>query len=172
MTETDTSADLLSKEGHQETRAKLMSFLQRHGSFAPDDEADECFFRLWKAISKGEEIQSVEGFLFGVAKNVRKERARQPRTIILLSDVSADSSSDRAERLDHCLSHCLKNLPPDERKLFLAYHSAEGKNLVELRRSLAERHGLTAEALRLRVHRIRKNLDSCLEKCLKAEPGL
>jgi DNA-directed RNA polymerase specialized sigma24 family protein len=65
-----------------------------------------------------------------------------------------------------CLQQCLKLLAEDQRDLLLDYHVNNKKAKIDLHRRMAEELDLSANALRLRVHRLRVGLEKCVLTCL------
>ena len=86
------------------------------------------------------------------------------------------------EPTDHrhdCLRRCLAQLPPDQRDLVLRYYqgnshqggsykgnSGQGERNIRNRQQLAREAGIPMNALRIRVHRVRRKLESCVHACL------
>jgi DNA-directed RNA polymerase specialized sigma24 family protein len=62
------------------------------------------------------------------------------------------------------MKKCLQNLAPGERDLITRNCTLDKTGKMEMARAL----GLTINALRLRVFRIRTRLHECYEKCVRA----
>jgi DNA-directed RNA polymerase specialized sigma24 family protein len=73
---------------------------------------------------------------------------------------------DNQKRLA-CLEQCLSKLTPGDRELILEYHRNKGREKIERRAGLAERLGLTMNALTIRACRIRSKLEACVTACSK-----
>ena len=58
-------------------------------------------------------------------------------------------------------------LPVKTRQVVLDYYREEGQAKIDLRRAIAERSGIGLNALRLRMHRTRSDLQVCMQKCLE-----
>ena len=67
---------------------------------------------------------------------------------------------------DECLKKCLAELPPDERNIVVRYFGGDGAERREERKKLAIELGITANALRIQAHRLRKKTRQCLQRCL------
>jgi hypothetical protein len=119
--------------------------------------------------------------VLGVARNVlREEVARQGRETALRQRWPVDAEralkateavaapSDEARRLA-CLTDCLHRLGPETRRLVLDYHRGEKRHRIERRRLLAEALGVTSVALRVRMHRVRQTVESCVRGCLQRD---
>ena len=73
---------------------------------------------------------------------------------------------DELEREDRCLTKCLETLGERDRYIFVRYFEGEGRARIEARDKLAEELQLTANALRIKAHRLRKRMRLCMEECL------
>ncbi|HZT35185.1 MAG TPA: hypothetical protein VFA15_04640, partial [Nitrososphaera sp.] len=73
------------------------------------------------------------------------------------------------ENLHICLDRCLKELSSKDRRLLLDYYSKDGREKIELRRRLAAELGISENALRIRLSRLRATLKGCIEACLKQD---
>ena len=62
------------------------------------------------------------------------------------------------------LDECLEAIPPESRAMLLEYYSAEAGERIRVRQEMADRMGLSANALRNRCLRLRKNLQECMAK--------
>ena len=68
-----------------------------------------------------------------------------------------------------CLDRCLAELPAETRELVLRYYRGEGGAKIEERRMLSIQLGVGAANLRIRLHRLRLRLESCVTKCMGRE---
>ena len=72
--------------------------------------------------------------------------------------------ADELEKEDECLKQCLKTVPKPDRDVFERYFQSVKR--IERRKTLAVELNVTANALRIRAHRIRGKLRQCLVECL------
>lgn len=70
------------------------------------------------------------------------------------------------EREARCLEKCLAALPHHERNIVVRYFGGDGAERREERKKLARELNLTANALRIQGHRLRKKTLKCLRGCL------
>lgn len=171
-------------ERYEAIRRKLVRLFEWRGCAAPEDLADETINRVARRLAEGVELRSADpyGYFCGVAhllyKEVLRRASREHRALegsgelllpTALPVISEEESGD--DRLD-CLRRCLAELPADQRDLVLRYH--QGESNIRNRKALSEELGIPMNALRIRVHRVRRKLESCLEDCLKrgAMPSL
>jgi hypothetical protein len=80
----------------------------------------------------------------------------------------AETEPEDAERHLACLRACLDRLPAAERRLALLAHRGGERERAEARRRLAAELGISADDLRLSIHRLRRQLADCCAQCLVA----
>ncbi|HKQ04635.1 MAG TPA: hypothetical protein VJ464_05855 [Blastocatellia bacterium] len=107
-------------------------------------------------------------YCYGVARNVIHEWFRRPRLLVPPPPPPPDVAKEK-ERYARCLEHCLEQLAPADRRRLLDYYAAEGRKKIELRRQLAAELGISENALRIRLSRLRATLKECIEACLKQD---
>jgi DNA-directed RNA polymerase specialized sigma24 family protein len=156
-------------EMYEQLRRKLIRIFEWRGSATPEELADETLNRLARKIEEGEVIRNLSGYAGGVARLVWLESLKeQERERIALEDLSG--SSQYAARTDsprvECFESCLESLPVESRALILDYYREEKSAKIELRKQLAEKLGMPLNALRIRAHRIRIQLETCVNDCL------
>jgi DNA-directed RNA polymerase specialized sigma24 family protein len=154
-------------------RRKLVRLFEWRGCAAPEDLADETMNRVARRLAEGIELRSSDpyGYFCGVAHLLYKEslrRAAREQRILAeggaWAPVAFDDDEPTDRRLD-CLRRCLASLEPDQRDLVLRYHqgaTSQGETNIRNRQALARETGLPMNALRIRVHRIRRKLESCV----------
>ncbi|HEY2294887.1 MAG TPA: RNA polymerase sigma factor [Thermoanaerobaculia bacterium] len=163
-------------ELYEAIRYKLVRLFEWRGCAAPEDLADVTFNRVARRLAEGVELRSNDpyGYFCGVAhlvyKEVLRKAAREHRALAggdwPPPTTEEDEPSDA--RLE-CLRRCLDELPPDQRDLVLRYHhgkSDQGESNIRNRQQLAQEVGVQLNALRIRVHRVRRKLESCVQACL------
>lgn len=99
-------------------------------------------------------------------ENVHREWIRDQKIKNDAREPPKPRPPDELEREDRCLTKCLNELNESERDLFVRYFQGEGRDRINARDKLAQELGLTANALRIKAHRLRKRLRLCIEKCL------
>ncbi len=159
-------------------RRKLVRLFEWRGCAAPEDLADETMNRVARRLAEGIELRSSDpyGYFCGVAHLLYKEslrRAAREQRVLAEGGPWAPAAMDDDEPTDRrldCLRRCLAQLAPDQRDLVLRYHQGErprgkspqGEGNIRNRQTLARETGLPMNALRIRVHRIRRKLESCV----------
>jgi RNA polymerase sigma factor (sigma-70 family) len=139
----------------------------------PEGMADEVFDR---ASRKAAELRKTfQGdpklFCYGVANNLIREYQKKIKSFVRIEDVdiAADLPDEVAAETDElreeCLSLCLQELSEEKRLLILSYYAKEKRAKTIHRAELARELGISIEALRVRVLRIRLILEVCIKRC-------
>jgi DNA-directed RNA polymerase specialized sigma24 family protein len=165
-------------ERYELTRRKLIRFFDCHGAARSEDLADESLDRLARRLTEGESIGNPVGYVLGVARNVLREswgrgpaverqtRAGRDSAVKPGSDADEAGADAEDERRLTCLEGCLERLAPETRRLVLRYYEGKERAKIVARRDLARELGIGVNALRIRMHRIRQRLESCVTSCL------
>jgi DNA-directed RNA polymerase specialized sigma24 family protein len=116
-------------------------------------------------------------YVFGVAWNVARESFRRPSAEPLddgrqIPDPSSADAEEDTEIRSICLDRCLERLPEDDRDLALKYYRGAKRAKIRQRATLADELGVSANALRLKVHRITRRLRECVFECMDLAEGL
>lgn len=159
---------------YERLRRALVRFFDWRGGGSPDECADECIDRLARRLDEQAPVVDLQHFALGIARLVLLERQRQPRMtpIDLLPDVrgvhATAPTTEQAALLDG-FDRCLAALPDDSRSLVLEYYDASAPaEKIARRRRLSTSMGLSENALRSRVQRIRDRLEACIRARLSA----
>jgi DNA-directed RNA polymerase specialized sigma24 family protein len=140
-----------------------------------EDLADETLDRVARKLADGETIRAAEPerYVAGVARMVALEAARAAkRARPLEHEPAAPAQADavhraEAERVERCLDECLAKLPAPARELLIGYHVGDGGARIANRKRMSERMGIGLNALRIRMHRMRIELEACVAGCAK-----
>lgn len=160
-------------EKYELLRRRLLKLFEWRGSSTPEEHADEAFNRVARKIVEGVEIRDLTHFVGGVARRLfleildQREREQkalnqlpEPVAVVEIKDEEVDS------RLD-CFRACLNALPPKQRGLIVDYYREGERKRIEQRKLLAAQLRIPLNALRIRAHRLRSQLDKCIQACLK-----
>jgi DNA-directed RNA polymerase specialized sigma24 family protein len=165
-------------ERYETIRRRLVRLFEWRGCATPEELTDETIDRVAKRMKEGIELRSSDpfGYFCGVAHLVYKEVFRRslrehraleksdwPTPVALLDD------EEPVDRRLESLRRCLERLPPEKRDLVLHYH--QGQNKIRNRQAFADELGIPLNALRIRVHRIRRHLEDCVRERLKRWRG-
>jgi DNA-directed RNA polymerase specialized sigma24 family protein len=161
-------------------RRRLVSYFDRKRCLSPDDLADETLSRVARRLEEQGAITDTPSarYCYIVARFVFLEylRRREHGHVSLSGAAGAHLSSpdfapfpnqdiETRERMLDCLDRCLHQLARADRELILEYYLGEQHNKIELRRELAARFDITANALSIRACRIRAKIEACVTAC-------
>jgi RNA polymerase sigma factor (sigma-70 family) len=134
--------------------------------------ADEVMNRVAVRIEKVVEtykypIHCFLGFAEKVYREYLRDRLRQSDIEPPVpSPPNNKSELERKEKEDACLTRCMEELSLAEANLFRRYFQYEKSAKIRARKKLAVELRLTANALRIKAHRIRRRLRQCMVDCL------
>lgn len=158
---------------YEEIRHSLMVIFERRGCYDAEDLADETITRVLNKVPNlvNEYVGDPALYFYAVAKRLAYEVSRRhqvwteidPET---LRDLQVnDGERNNREPEFECLDRCLAQLSPADRALILLYYQRDQPK-IDHRKELARRYNLAPNALRVKVHRIRATLHTCINKCL------
>jgi len=163
-------------EKYELIRRKLVKLFEWRGARDPEGLADETMDRVAKKLAEGTEVTTEDPVRFfqGTARFVFLESLRNPRRneVPFPESTPAQPRDDFSsmEKLRGCLDRCLAKLPASSHRLVLGYYQGDRSAKIENRKKLAASEGLSAEALRLKVHRLREKLEACVSTCVDKKP--
>jgi RNA polymerase sigma factor (sigma-70 family) len=164
-------------EKYEAIRRGLVELFDNWHCVDADELADETINRVLSKVEKIAPTYSGDParYFYGTAKKVRYEYNRRPRPLPLTLDMPAEKTEEEIlekERLHACLEKCLNLLIPADKQLILNYYSGEKTTKIKSRKSLGEKVGVSSNALRVRVFRLRSTLEECISNCLeRSEKG-
>lgn len=157
---------------------RLITFFDVHRCANSEDLADETINRVIRHGSAPDSHASEDptALFLKVAHFVRlnyldtnaKRNGGPPSELLPAPSPSMETEMEEEELMQRCLERCLQKLAPDKRELVIQYYQEDKQAKIDHRKSLAERFGYSPNALRLQLFRIRKELEACVEACLKA----
>lgn len=155
-------------ERYELIRRKLIRLFEWRGCDAAEELADETFNRVARKLKEGTKLRSSDPYSYfcGVAhlvyKEVLRKCSRERRALETGGWPPPETSFEAENPHLECLRRCLDRLPRDQRDLVLRYH--QGGSHIQSRQALAGDLGIPLNALRIRVHRIRRKLEACLDE--------
>jgi|SRR3954471_6461024 len=164
---------------YEQLRQRLLTVFTYRGCSNAEDLADETMDRVAHRLAEhpGEfDGSDPTKFILGVAWNVAHESFRRRHAVALPDDwdpvdpherlTDEDVSADRQQ----CLERCLGRLPAKHRELLLQYYAEDKRARIDGRSALARELAMSANALRLKIHRITIALRTCTFDCVGAKP--
>lgn len=149
------------EEQFRQLRAKLLRFFEWNHCQSPEDLAHETICRALRRFSEGQALtaENPHSYFFGIAKNLLREEWKRPASdpIHLPDDFEGEGKPLDSRTLYPVeqrilLGQSLRRLPPEESDLIMRYFT-EGPD------RLCAQTGVSPNAMRIRVHRIRKKLE-------------
>jgi DNA-directed RNA polymerase specialized sigma24 family protein len=163
---------------YERIRGRLIKYFEWQKCSDPEMLADETINRVTRGLEEGKEIwtSSPLSFFYGVARNIAREQWGKQKTISLEQlgprsphlrpqNENSELEKSRDEEIG-CLEICARVLPDDQRNLIISYYFGEKSMKIKRRKELADELGITMNALRIRAHRIREELEACVAGCV------
>ncbi len=163
-----------------EMRRRLVSFFDRKNCLTPETLADETLNRVARRLEETGEIESdaPAKFCYITARFVFLEHLRdaeknttsfeqaafEPRA----ANIDFEARELKEKMLD-CLERCTAQLETVSREIITNYYYGEERVKIENRCALAEKFGISANALTIRACRIRDKLEICVKDCAGIE---
>ena len=154
---------------YEALRERLIRFFEWNHTDAPEELADEALDRLAHRMSSNEgEILDPAKFAVGIARLLLKEHwretCRKEEAIAAMAQCNREAARREQERVHQeervaMLEQCLEAIAEPSRILIQRYFSAESRTQIQHRQKLAEEYGISANALRNRVMRIRMEVE-------------
>lgn len=166
---------------YEKIRVRLIKIFACRGCCEADDLADETINRVTAKL--GEIAESYSGdpalYFYGVAQKVHLEYLRKKPPVQEAAQGREPGGQtawpaqpvEDVEQEYACLEKCMDRLPPENRRLVLEYYQEEKRAKIDHRKMLADQLGIAVNALRIRAHRIRLQLQQCVESCLDQAPA-
>jgi RNA polymerase sigma factor (sigma-70 family) len=165
-------------------QTRLTRYFEWRSCPLAEDEVDKTINIVARRIAEGENISNLRAYFFSVARLVFMESfGPRKRTSVPLDEVPElpaeqsphnDQNNDQKEQKEarmRCLDECLEKLTIENSKLILEYYQDEMRAKIDHRKELARVLGIPLNALRIRAHRIRIFLETCVDDCLGLHPS-
>ena len=141
--------------------------------------ADETMDRVARRIDEGQKIDKLMAYILRVAHHIFQEvtRDQTERPHINFDDAPPDRLRQKPPEIidpdvrQICFDRCLEGLGAEGRNLLLGYYEGEGRAKIDNRLELARMLKIPLNALRIRVHRLKRTLEDCIAECLKRAPA-
>lgn len=170
-------------ERYLEMRRRLAAYFGRRTRPRAEDLADETLDRIARTLQKDGAIAITPPakYCYTVARFVLLEDVRREHKHRCLDETSwsrhlvttsarsiePEESVEIQEQRLECLERRLQELSPEQHALVIEYYRDTRRQRIEHRREMAERLGITMNALCIRVSRIRTRLEAAVERCRK-----
>jgi len=154
-------------EKYELIRLKLIKIFRHRGSAIAEELADATIDRVSRKVVEiaADYDGDPASYFYSVANYIYRESLRRESRPLPLLPLAI--STDEQEQKFHCLEHCLGKLSAENRQLILAYYEGEKGAKIDQRKDLLAASGLPINTFRMRIHRLKQSLHSCLQDCLK-----
>jgi len=132
----------------------------------PQDICQETFLRAWKSLSNFSEKKggSFQAYLFRIARNLIIDNSRKKKEVPLLEYQEIEDDTDLDEGIDkknenQKLKAALGKLKEKDRQIIILRYFEE-MTTAEVAKTIGTKEG----AIRVRIHRILKNLKEIIER--------
>jgi DNA-directed RNA polymerase specialized sigma24 family protein len=153
---------------YEQIRSGLIKVFLCRGAVDPEELADETINRVARKVQEIADnyVGDPALYFYGVANKVYLEYIRRKSVATHAPPPEGPEGPDwRYEYLEQCM----QKLSDENRKLILAYYEHERRAKIDRRKELADRMGITANALWIRAHRIKKDLQNCVKQRLRSD---
>jgi len=150
---------------------KLEGYFRTRGVADTSAAADETLDRAGRRIAEGTDVPNINSFCLGIARFIIMEswrlNTRESAAFLKFLEQHEQATADQIHRLS-LMKQCFEQLPYNERDLLDSYCKAlRGQARAQHRRDLAESLSTNVAALRIRVTRLRKDLEDCVKNLSK-----
>ncbi|MUV04693.1 sigma-70 family RNA polymerase sigma factor [Flavobacterium rakeshii] len=122
------------------------------------DLAQEVFLKVWQSLESFRGDASIGTWIYRITVNVCLQEIRRREVTHIKIDTAVDQtiSSEEKEQQFTTMYRCIDRLPPENKTIILL--ELEGVPQSEI----AEITGISHQAVRTRIHRIKEQLSKCV----------
>ena len=156
-------------EKYEKIRTRLIRIFAAKGCWVAEDLADQTINVVASKVDWLLENYTGDPalYFYGVGKKVFLEWLKKHP----LPDVPPRTpDNSEIERLCGCLERCLQDLSPEDRWLAVQYHEGEKQERIRNRKLLAQKLGISQNALRIKMCHIHARLGKLMTKRLDQLP--
>lgn len=160
---------------YEDIRDRLIRIFVHRGCLSAEDLADKTINKVARKVHELKEYYVGDPALYfcGVARNVYAEYSRGMVELPVLPEVlpaaTPEEEPEESESQHNCLDGCLQRMAPKDRDLLLAYYREEQGAKIKHHKETAHKLGITVNALRIMIHRLRASFKKCMQSCLEPE---
>jgi len=159
---------------YEDIRQRLIRIFMHRGCLTAEDLADKTINKVARKVSEIKVYYVGDPALYfcGVARNVYAEYYKGLVELPVVTEIipaPVPDDLDESELEHECLERCLGEMKPKDQELLLEYYREEGGAKIEQHQDTARRLGITVNALRIIICRLRASFKKCMRKCVEAE---
>ncbi|MEQ9405101.1 MAG: sigma-70 family RNA polymerase sigma factor [Cyclobacteriaceae bacterium] len=126
------------------------------------DSAQEVFIKIWESLDSFRGESNISTWIYRISVNtcllyLRKQSTKKEKTTSVFPPIATEQYSLEEEEKLQKMYGCIQKL--EEKEKMITLMMLEGIGYKEI----SEVVGITEEALRVRIHRIKKNLTQCVQ---------
>jgi RNA polymerase sigma factor (sigma-70 family) len=126
------------------------------------DSAQEVFIKIWESLDSFRGESSISTWIYRISVNtcllyLRKQSTQKEKATTIFPSIAAEQYSFEEEEKLQKMYSCIQKLGEQDKMTTLMM--LEGIGYQEI----SEVVGITEEALRVRIHRIKKHLTQCVQ---------
>ena len=154
-------------------RDRLIRIFVHRGCPPAEDLADKTINKVARKVHElqGYYVGDPALYFCGVARNVYAEYLKGLKEVADTTEVlpaaPPEEEPDESESQHECLDICLQSMVPKDRELLVEYYREERGAKIEQHKEMARKLGVSVNALRIMICRLRASFKKCMEKCLK-----
>jgi DNA-directed RNA polymerase specialized sigma24 family protein len=160
---------------YEQLRMRLVTFFRLSCPVEAEALADEAIDRLGRRLSDGTPVDNLGGYALGIARFLvmeagarRRKEQNAARESMMEQESDAYLEQPEFDPAVPALRGCLNCIDAESARFILEYYASDdGAARIERRRQLAERMGMTPNALRNRALRTRMALEKCVRARLR-----
>lgn len=164
---------------YEAIRHDLTRYFERSVGAAAEDLADDTINRIIEKLTQITDSYTGDPkYLFFryarlvgleyVRKLARKYGGPLPDEV---PDTRSSAEAEEKEEWGACLRECLRKLGTRERRMFISYYRGGNWDQLDERQKMAARLGISLNALRLQIHRLKERLRACISACRQHAQG-
>lgn len=151
------------EERYKQLRLKLIKFFSWKRCEDPEALADETVRRFLRSLVEAEITRALSySVVYALASNLYIEYRRSKLQEDSLSEDLDRSLRSVSDNFEDCRAECLERVSPAQLTLLSEYYLG-----IESREKLAQALGISTNALRLKVYRLKSQLQSCHQDCIR-----
>jgi RNA polymerase sigma factor (sigma-70 family) len=157
---------------YEDIRERLIRIFVHRGCPSAEDLADKTINKVARKVHeiKGYYVGDPALYFCGVARNVYSDYYKTDMVEVpIIAEVTSAPEPEEPEEseIEHrCLERCLARMSAKDRELLLEYYREEGGAKIEGHKKMARKRGVTVNALRIQICRLRAGFKKCMQQCL------
>ena len=147
------------KENYQRVMSLCLGYVKGN-EFLAKDLAQEVFVKVWQNLSHFREQSKISTWIYRITVNTCLQELRNKKYVDLKLDIENDTPSNPIETENRFeqMYNCINSLNAENKSIILLELEAVPQN------EIAEIIGISHNAIRTRIHRIKEQLSNCVKQ--------